>query len=220
MNKTLLGIVALATATAGQAAVEIDFNNPTGNLGTSETYSSGSLTVTAYGYDDENDPTDLYGKSDGGNEEGLGLATDPSNQHEIYYAGDNFATVPFISLDVSALFGQVCGAEVFFNSTTNGEVWGIFGSDDMGVLGDLLLVGDDEGVWHSLSGWGDYDFYQFVSGGTQLGGPITPGNFLLGGISLTQSVPEPGTWGMMLLGFGAIGFAFRRRSAKSLPQAA
>jgi hypothetical protein len=220
MHKTLLGIVAVATATAGQAAVEIDFNTVTGNLGTSETYTSGSLTVTAYGYDDENDATDLYGKSDGGDEEGLGLATDPSGQNEIYYAGDGFETVPFISLDVSALLGQVSGAQVFFGSTTQGEVWYILGSDTAGVLGDLLDGGTSEGAWIDLLNWGDYDYYQFVSGGTQVGGQISRGNVLLGGISLTQSVPEPGTWGMMLLGFGAIGFAFRRRSATSLPQAA
>ena len=27
----------------------------------------------------------------------------------------------------------------------------------------------------------------------------------------SPSVPEPGTWGMMLMGFGAAGFAMRRR---------
>ena len=71
MHKTLLGIVAVATATAGQAAVEIDFNTVTGNLGTSETYTSGSLSVTAYGYDDENDATDLYGKAMAATRRGL-----------------------------------------------------------------------------------------------------------------------------------------------------
>jgi hypothetical protein len=28
------------------------------------------------------------------------------------------------------------------------------------------------------------------------------------------AVPEPGTWAMMLLGFGAIGFSMRRRRGK------
>jgi hypothetical protein len=37
----------------------------------------------------------------------------------------------------------------------------------------------------------------------------------------TAAVPEPGTWAMMLLGFGAVGFSMRRRRAGSfLPQAA
>ena len=219
MHKILMGIAAIAWATTAQAAVEIDFNNPTGNLGTSEVYTSGSLTVTAYGFNDENTPGDLWGKSDGGDEEGLGLASDPSGQHEIWYANDDFATVPFISLDVSALFGQVSGAQVFFGSTTAGEVWYILGSNTAGVLGTLLDGGTSEGTWIDLLNWGDYDYYQFVSGGTQVNGQFTTGNVLLGGISLTQSVPEPATWAMMLLGFGAIGFAFRRRQGV-LPQAA
>ncbi len=38
----------------------------------------------------------------------------------------------------------------------------------------------------------------------------------------TPGVPEPATWAMMLVGFGAIGFAMRRRSSarKALPQLA
>ena len=36
-----------------------------------------------------------------------------------------------------------------------------------------------------------------------------------------SAVPEPGTWAMMLMGFGAVGFAMRRtRVRKLLPQAA
>jgi len=34
-----------------------------------------------------------------------------------------------------------------------------------------------------------------------------------------NAVPEPGTWAMMLLGFGAAGFAMRRRRT-ALPQLA
>jgi PEP-CTERM motif-containing protein len=35
--------------------------------------------------------------------------------------------------------------------------------------------------------------------------------FEIDNIAITSGVPEPGTWAMMLLGFGAIGFAIRRR---------
>jgi hypothetical protein len=37
---------------------------------------------------------------------------------------------------------------------------------------------------------------------------------------LTAAVPEPGTWAMMLLGFGAVGFAMRRRRTPKLAQLA
>jgi hypothetical protein len=42
----------------------------------------------------------------------------------------------------------------------------------------------------------------------------------LGGTVTINSVPEPGTWAMMLLGFGAAGYAMRRRRAPVLAQAA
>lgn len=40
----------------------------------------------------------------------------------------------------------------------------------------------------------------------------------LGGV--TPAVPEPGTWAMMLIGFGAIGFSMRRGRRVQLMQAA
>lgn len=36
----------------------------------------------------------------------------------------------------------------------------------------------------------------------------------------TGGVPEPATWAMMLLGFGAVGFTMRRRRREIMPQAA
>ena len=36
----------------------------------------------------------------------------------------------------------------------------------------------------------------------------------------TSAVPEPGTWAMMLLGFGAVGFGMRRRQTMASPQVA
>lgn len=46
-----------------------------------------------------------------------------------------------------------------------------------------------------------------------LGTPGTQNGALSGSVSFasTPAVPEPGTWAMMLLGFGGIGFAMRRR---------
>jgi PEP-CTERM motif len=42
----------------------------------------------------------------------------------------------------------------------------------------------------------------------------------LGGTVTINAVPEPGTWAMMLLGFGAAGYAMRRRRAPALAQVA
>ena len=40
----------------------------------------------------------------------------------------------------------------------------------------------------------------------------------LGGVSQAGAVPEPATWALMLLGFGAVGFAMRRRGEGSAPR--
>lgn len=50
------------------------------------------------------------------------------------------------------------------------------------------------------------------TGAGSLGGSIT--------IRPAVAVPEPATWAMMLVGFGAIGFAMRRRRKSALPQLA
>ena len=214
MRKTLLaltGAAALTFATGANAAVVIDFNSPTGNVGTSEIYGDPGTTVTAYGYV-AGSAANLYGKSQGGDENGLGLAADPTGQHEIFYDARGGT---FVALDVTDLFGDATDASVFFGSTSGGESWSIYGSDLLGTLGDLLLTGSSEGSLVGLPNFGDYNYYNFVSNNG--GGK----NVLLGGLSYNPAaVPEPATWAMMLLGFGAVGFSMRRRNKVMLSQIA
>jgi hypothetical protein len=48
-------------------------------------------------------------------------------------------------------------------------------------------------------------FTPIIGNPPELGDPVN-----LRSITITQAVPEPATWAMMLLGFGAVGFAMRR----------
>jgi uncharacterized protein (TIGR03118 family) len=92
------------------------------------------------------------------------------------------------------------------------------------VTGDFLgkLLGDDgnpvqiDGLWALMNGnganGGDADKVYFTAG---LNGEA---DGLFGSLS---AVPEPSSWGLMLIGFGAVGWAMRRkRSGGQLPQLA
>jgi hypothetical protein len=215
----LMAGVAICTASAANAATTIDFGSQPGNLGPTATYSSGGLTVIATGYSDGFDhsaQTDLYGKDLPGDERGLGLADDPSHENEIYWGNSHNGA--FVELDVSGLFGLVTSAQFFMGSTTGGppagEQWSVWGSNFAGcgwLCADAgPLTGFDEGT-HDLVGFGTYKYYDFYSLGTFGNG--APGNVIIGGLVLTP-VPEPGSWALMLLGFGAVGAAMRRNRKK------
>ena len=83
----------------------------------------------------------------------------------------------------------------------------------------LLLTGTDQGSGntHALPSFGQFDFYNFYSLGTN---GTSFGNVLIGGLTLTEAVPEPASWALMLIGFGAIGWQLRRRSRPALAQIA
>lgn len=57
----------------------------------------------------------------------------------------------------------------------------------------------------------DRDYQEFVSlNGIGVASQII--DFRLAEVSVPSAVPEPGTWAMMLVGFGAVGYAMRRRA--------
>ena len=227
MLRRLMAGVALCAASAASAAVNIDFGSQPGNLGPTATYTNTGLTVVATGYSDGfnfSAQTDLYGKNAGGDEQGLGLVADPSGEDEIYWGNSHLGA--FIELDVSALFGLVTNGQFFMGSTTGGmpagEQWIVYGSNNVGCgwfcsPSGASLNGFDEGT-HDLFNFGTYKYYDFYSLGT--GGNAAPGNVLLGGLVLPSSVPEPGSWAMMLLGFAGMGVATRRHRRAILSQIA
>lgn len=125
--------------------------------------------------------------------------------------------------------GSVMGVENDSNNFPNGI---FLGSDTFlaGSLIDQLLFGSsagapatigDEGFGiflpaNYVSGTGVTEFY--IGYDDQITNPDDDNHddFLI----RVTLVPEPGTWAMMLLGFGAVGFAMRRRRQPVLAQVA
>lgn len=103
------------------------------------------------------------------------------------------------------------------------DVAGTFG----GIVGTASTISFGNGIFASLSiNAANLGFTQFSSPTLFTGSPNAP-TFLTGSFTLINpffgngtltispiaaAVPEPTTWAMMLIGFGGLGFAMRRRS--------
>jgi hypothetical protein len=94
---------------------------------------------------------------------------------------------------------------------------------------DGVFVTDGTNTWNLLP---DVDNDDFNEDFALLGQFLTAGTYTLhvtgergaassfGGSISFGAIPEPATWAMMLLGFGAVGFAMRRRRQPALHQIA
>jgi hypothetical protein len=224
MTKTILlagAAMAMAMATSAGAATAIfnfgtsgtknTLNLYTGDLGQTSTFVTNGISITMAAFGPAFNGADrLYGKSQGGDEVGLGMTNDLANQNEIYNQQG------YIQLDAGWNGANIVAN---FNSTTGNEQWLIYGSSVGGTVASstvlpvgFQLIGSGSGANAEttntqLTG---YRYYEFVSGvpASSLGG----GNVLLR--SLTVSVPEPDTWALMIVGFGGLGAMMRRRRAQ------
>jgi hypothetical protein len=208
------GLIGSAIGPAQAAVVTWSFisaPNPTGTLGSTqvETSTAGGYTITAKGYSAINGSlTALFGKTGGGDENGLGIHSDPTGNNEIW-------GTTFIQLDVqSAISAGLTGFNFSMGSSTSNEAWKVFGSNSAGglSLSSVLAAGTDEATHTLAGGYRYYDFFYDPShSGT--GGK----NVLLHQFAAVTSVPEPSTWAMLILGFMGVGFmAYRRKPHASL----
>lgn len=212
--KFALGIAVAVSLCAGAAqagTLTFDFGSVTGDLGQTHTYTVGGLSVIASAFGPNlatGAPDHLYGKSNGGDEVGLGMTNDTTGDHEIQVGRG------YIQLDVSALFGKIDPLSAIFsmNSTTDNETWVVYGSNIAGTIGSAIIsggaspaTGTDEGT-HLLPSFGTYNFYDFIETANSGGR-----NVLLHNLTVTTAVPEPASWALMIAAFAGLGFATRRR---------
>lgn len=139
-----------------------------------------------------------------------------------YFAGNvlNQANSSTIAAALSAL-----GVAYTGNFADYLTVTGLGGATDLssqlGVLTGLQTIGIHYGAGGGVNALGNVTaFYQidFGTGGTlTLNAPASSSVTLFTNVA---AVPEPATWAMMLLGFGAIGFSTRRKQQPRFAQIA
>ena len=98
---------------------------------------------------------------------------------------------------------------VFFNG----------GASSQSFTGSQLIGGLANGNTASTATNGLVYLYGFTGGITGIRLQSSQNSFEIDNLRI-NAVPEPGTWAMMLLGFGAVGYAMRRRKPVAVPQVA
>lgn len=220
----LLGSAAALVAVAAPASAVNLVTNGSFEIttATDKTYFNGQVAGWSGGYnltfidfpgtaDDPSKYLTVYGpfpytSPDGGNfVEGDG---DPGYSGAIYQTINNLT----IGQQYKVTFYQAAGQQLGFTGPTT-EQWQVsFGSETyLSSLYSLPQAG--VGPWQAqamtFTATATSQVLQFLAQGTPGGAP--PISFL-DGVSLSV-VPEPASWGMMIVGFGAMGGAMRRRRA-------
>jgi hypothetical protein len=222
MKTALLAcLVAASFAVMGLSAAQaatFTFQSPAGDVGSStHTYSAGGLSLTADGLTNAFifmgnlfafGTTDLYDKTSGSDESGLGLANDPSGDHEITNGSFVRLTMP----------NGVFGVSFQMGSTTGTEAWAVWGctAATSGCGSTPLLTGTDELVSHSLA---LKPFYLFTETTPSNSEEETFPNVLLENFTLTTT-PLPATLPLLATGFGAMGLLGWRRKRRAAALAA
>lgn len=228
IKSLLLATAILATATGAQASVELVTNGSFETVASGVTgkttflnhvtgWSGGSnLTFIDYpGTADDGSYLSVYGpfpnhSPDGGKfveADGLAAYSSAFTQNITGLTAGNTYTLTFY---------QAAGQQKGFHGATT-ERWQVgFGADTQ-LSSQFSLPEAGVGPWQAqtltFTAHKTEQVLSFLALGTPTGQP--PISFL-DGVSLQAAVPEPATWALLMIGFGMVGVAARRRQPASV----
>jgi len=131
----------------------------------------------------------------------------------------NFSGAVDIFNSLSGLYSIIVSTSTPGATITNLSLTGIgvpTGGTPPAGVGTFTTVGSSNSLSLLIPNVAAGNYRIAFSGTAPANGAVATGNLTF----QVQAVPEPGTWGMMLLGFGAMGFAIRRRRRPVLAQIA
>lgn len=218
MGALICGAALFGALPAFAGPVTINFASPTTLSGHTATYVSGGDTIYAYGYTCSNDAltkdcdkADLYAKTDGIGETGLGIKNGKDSDHEI--TDDEFVQFDFSSLahlGISQITFQI-------ESVQNGEGFRVFDSDKKGKVGTFMSSVTGNGSNNPNSIVTDTISVDLASNAfisfSATKHPESSDVLIGSGSYSAAPTPEPGTLFLMGTGLLMAGFGLRRRFA-------
>ena len=182
----LLGVCLLSAAPVfADSTTTFTFIGTLGNIGTSDTFTSGSLSLVATGYSAPGTTADMWAKNLGPDEAGLGLAMGSTGTHEISGTG-------FIQLNLTQILAaSPSGVSISLGSIQTGDTYDVWGSNTAGTLGTLLAA-NQKGLSLPLADLGTFTYIS-ISAPT--------GDVLLDDVEVTT--PEPNSATLLLFGLMA-----------------